>query len=102
VLVFGLIRYPTYFRIIPRRIDRLEFSCRTESAITARSFDLRNAIVTIDLTKVQGYVFVQGTFGAVSFGRNDTYNPLRFALAVARAATSEAETPGIPMDRLLG
>ena len=66
------------------------------------AFDLRNAIVRIDLTQVQGYVFVQGGFGAVSLGRNDTYDPLRFALAVAQAAVSEADAPTIPMDRLLG
>ena len=56
----------------------------------------------IDLTVIDKYITIDGRFGHLELGRHDVADPLGFAIAVARAAISEAPAPEITSYELLG
>jgi hypothetical protein len=102
VLLYGLLRSPSYYRVIPGRVDILRFPTLRQHPDHVEQIDLRGAKVRIDLTSTKEYIHIQGRERTYQFRRDDTCHPLGFAVAIAHAARTTAETPNIPMDALLG
>lgn len=102
LMVRGIPRPPVYYRLIPGRLDRLAYGFLRSKPVAATSVVLRDAPVYIDLTARKEFVRIGFAGGPVEFRRDRFSDPLGFALAVAQARLSRAETPPIPMDELLG
>ncbi|HEY3246349.1 MAG TPA: hypothetical protein VGM03_23640 [Phycisphaerae bacterium] len=102
LLVWGLIRQPAYYRIIPGRVDTLDFSWKSEQAYDCRTVSLEGARLLIDMTSTERYITIFSGNLRGSFDTRDVYDPLGFALAIVQGAISTAQTPSVPADRLIG
>ena len=94
---------PTYYRVIPGRFDELRFWCGQDVGRTTRSVSLRNARVCIRLDKLIVEVHNEAPGAApelIPLGGIQEYHD--FCRVVASAAITNAPTPAIPDDRLLG
>jgi len=102
LLLVGLFRRPSFCRVVPGRLDMLDFMWNRDRAHSFECINLQKARLMIDLTRDDGYICIVHGRLVCRLNRSDTYDPLRFALAIAHAAICREPTPSIPMDRLLG
>jgi len=93
---------PTYIRIIPGRLDRLDFGFFGTRTVRVESVNLRGAKLEVDLTALKDFVVVEAEGQSFRIDRDRVAQPLQFALAVTQASLTTAETPQIPMDELVG
>jgi hypothetical protein len=92
--------WPTYFRVMPGRLEVMRFSTLAGRPISFERFDLRQASVLVDLRR--SVVFVdegdrRGEY-AIALMRGRT----RFAHALFWAAMNTHQPPDLPEDKLLG
>lgn len=101
ILALPYIRRPTYYRIIPGRLDRLEFGIFGKEAICCDSIDLHTERIEINLSGEKKYI----RFGRHEFGRsidaNRVHDPYRLAQAIVHGAISTAPTRHISSRRLI-
>lgn len=102
MLFYSLFSKPTYYRVVPGRIDIMSFRTFGEQPERVRSLSLRETQICIDLTRTKCFVTLEGHGLRCEFDRAGTGNPLGFAMAVALGAKSTSPAPNIPMDALLG
>lgn len=101
-LFYSVFHGPTYYRVVPGRLDIMSFRTFGEWPERVKSLSLRGTQIRIDLTRTKRFITLEGHGAKYEFERADTSDPLGFALAVALGAKSTAPTPNIPMDALLG
>ncbi|MDX2146683.1 MAG: hypothetical protein SFZ23_04105 [Planctomycetota bacterium] len=99
---------PVYLRVVPGRLDVMRFRFRGRRASSVRSIDLRSVRMLVDLTTKR--VFFDRVAGDNSeriecvgeLGFEVCYNRTEFAHALLAAATTDAPTPDLPHDELIG
>lgn len=97
-----LLLWPTYYRVVPGRIDVLEFSVLGARLERVCKLDLRHDRVAANAAT--GYVIVRRESGEHVLVNYAGLPPRRaeFAKAVAEAAISPHPTPPLPDDELTG
>jgi len=95
--------YPRYFRIVPGRMDVMDFNFWGTRAVRVQSVNLRTAKVLVRYD--QQYCEIESTECTgerlkVDFAGMSEWH--RFCEAVFRAAVSTTQTPTLPSDVLLG
>jgi hypothetical protein len=92
--------WPTYFRVMPGRLDVMRFSTLRGRAISFERFDLRQARVLADLRR--SVVFIDEGENRAEYAIGLMRGRTRFAHALFWAAMNTHEPPELPADRLLG
>ena len=95
--------WPTYFRIVPGRLDVMRFNNLLNRPVSVERYNLRTAKLLIDLRR--GVIFVDESDGRtgefpIVWMRRSTRERLAYHLLLA--AISSYEAPMLPDDRLLG
>jgi hypothetical protein len=90
---------PTYYRIVPGRMDIMRFSVLTNRATILDRWDLRNAHITVRFERQRVGLGMSETKHVRLFGLAE---PHRFVAAVFQGAISTHEAPPLPDDALLG
>ncbi|MBN1510993.1 MAG: hypothetical protein JXB13_03185 [Phycisphaerae bacterium] len=99
----GQIAWPTYYRVVPGRLEVLRYSPFRRAPVLSRTLLLRDAMIVCDLR--QRYLMVLDHVDApqgLHFNLWRVPDPLAFAQAVFRGATVAADAPALPEDELLG
>ncbi len=99
----GQIAWPTYYRVVPGRLEVLRYSPFRRVPALSRTLLLRDARIVCDLG--QRYLTVLDHADAPQGLHFDLWrvpDPLAFAQAVFRGATVAADAPALPEDELLG
>ena len=99
----GQIAWPTYYRVVPGRLEVLRYSPFRRVPALSRTVLLRDAMIVCDLG--QRYLTVLDHADAPQGLHFDLWRvpePLAFAQAVFRGATVAADAPALPEDELLG
>lgn len=92
--------WPTYFRVVPGRLDVMRFSNLHGRPIAIERFDLRQAKITVDLRR--SIIFVDDGCRKADFTFMLMRGRTRFAYYVLLAALSTHKPPPLPDDALLG
>jgi hypothetical protein len=92
--------WPTYFRVVPGRLDVMRFSNIRGRAVATRHFDLRKARILVDLRR--NVVFIDEDGDSEEFAIGLMPGRTRFAHALFWAALSTHEPPPLPENELLG
>lgn len=90
---------PTYYRIVPGRMDIMRFSVLTNRATIVDRWDLRNAHITVRFDRRRVGLGMSETKHVRLFGLAE---PHRFVAALFQGAISTHEPPPLPDDALLG
>ena len=95
--------WPTYFRIVPGRLDVMRFNNLLNRPVSVERYNLRTAKLLIDLRR--GVIFVDESDGRtgefpIVWMRRSTRERLAYHLLLA--AMSSYEAPDLPDDKLLG
>ncbi len=90
---------PTYYRIVPGRMDIMRFSVLTNRATIVDRWDLRNSHITVRFDRQLVGLGMSETRHVRLAGLTE---PHRFVAAVFQGAISTHETPPLPDDALLG
>ena len=92
--------WPTYFRIVPGRLEVMRFSNLRGRPVAIERFDLRGAKIIVDLRR--SVIFIDGEDRRADFAFLLMRGRTRFAYYVLLAALSSHEPPPLPDDALLG
>ena len=100
---FAVWLWPTYFRIVPGRLDVMRFNNLLNRPVAIEHYNLRTAKVLVDLRR--GVIFVDEESGRtgefpIVWMRRRTRERLAYHLLLA--ALSSYEAPELPDDKLLG
>jgi hypothetical protein len=95
--------WPTYFRIVPGRLDVMRFNNLRNRLVGVCRLDLRKAKLLIDLRR--GVIFIDDADGhtgefPIVWMRRATRERLAYHLLLA--ALSSYQAPDLPDDKLLG
>jgi len=92
--------YPTYYRIVPGRLDVLRFSNLPGGTSELTSFDLRMTDIIVNM--VRGYCVIHGSKTAVFLPFRLAWYRRRVGYSLLLAAISTHEPPPLPEDELIG
>lgn len=93
---------PTYYRLIPGRLDVLHGARLRSAVAVADSIELRRAEVRVNCYAVDEFITIRTDSGkTMRLPKTVARDPAGLAQAVVRAALCTAETPPTPTDRLL-
>ena len=92
--------WPTYFRVVPGRLDIMCFSTLRARAISTERFDLRKAKIVVDLRR--NVVFLDEGERTAELAIGLMFGRTRFAHALFWAALSTRLPPPLPEHELLG
>jgi hypothetical protein len=91
---------PTYFRVVPGRLDVMGFFPWRANAQRYESYDLRRATICVDLQC--RVVAINDGARSVEFGIRFMRDSKQFARALFAAALCSWDPPPLPQDDLLG
>lgn len=92
--------WPTYFRVMPGRLEVMRFSTLRGRAISFERFDMRQAWVLVDLRR--SVVFINEGKKRAEYAIGLMRGRTCFAHALFWAAMNTHQAPELPEDRLLG
>ncbi len=92
---------PVYYRIVPGRMDVMQFSVVSGKATLLRRFDLGDAEVEVSF-KDQKVFLRSAKDGSEAIAMSSLTEPYRFARAILHAAICTSPAPPLPDDQLLG
>lgn len=94
--------FPTYFRIVPGRLDLIQFNAFTNRRIRFEGWDLRTSDITLDFKKQLLTIVAAKTGKKKEIQLVEAAEPYRLATAVMQAAICSYEAAPLPDDQLLG
>ncbi|UCG33370.1 MAG: hypothetical protein JSU68_01820 [Phycisphaerales bacterium] len=100
VLWFTGWMWPTYFRVVPGRLDVMRFSNLRGRPIAVSRYDLRRSRITVDLRR--SILFIDGEDGQADFTFLLMRERDRFGYYILLGALSTHQPPPLPEDALLG
>lgn len=92
--------WPTYFRVVPGRLDVMRFSNLRGRPLTIRRYDLRRSRITVDLRR--SILFIDAEDCRVDLTFMLMRDRDRFGYYVLLGALSTHQPPPLPEDALLG
>lgn len=92
--------WPTYFRLVPGRIDVLRYNTLGRNVMEVVKHDLRTSAVLVDLNQRCVFLAKDGITTEIGFGA--VRDPYEFAHAVLLAAVSTHTPAPLPDDALIG
>jgi hypothetical protein len=92
--------WPTYFRVVPGRLDVMRFSNLRGRPIATSRYDLRRSKITVDLRR--SILFIDGEDGQADFTFLLMRERDRFGYYILLGALSTHRPPPLPDDALLG
>ena len=92
--------WPTYFRVVPGRLDVMRFSNLRGRPVAFEQYDLRQARIMVDLRR--SVIFLDYGYRKADFTFMLMRGRTRFAYYVLLAALSTHKPPPLPDDALLG
>lgn len=96
-----LFAFPTYFRIVPGRLDVMQYFALSRSKPSISKFDLRSSRVLVDLNR--DVILIEPSDGPVRILRvGSVVDRIGLARAIFEAARSTHPAPPLPDDALLG
>lgn len=94
--------WPTYFRVVPGRLDILRYNAVTGKAVLVEHFDLRVARILVALRNLSVLIEQNGRVTRCETWAMRERDRQRFGYYLFLAAISSHETPLLPHDSLLG